>query len=205
VPAEALPLVIDLEAERLAHLDVSEATLASEREVVLEERRLRTEDRPGGRALESLFALAFQAHPYRWPVIGWRSDVESATVEVCREFFRTYYVPNNVLLAIVGDFEPEAALAQVRRSFGAIPAGAPVPRNPTREPEQRGERRAVVHFDLRSPVLEAARAASTGGSSTTRRWRSRRRARIGSWPRRASSTPSPTCAPASPWPGSRRC
>jgi predicted Zn-dependent peptidase len=164
VPAEALPLVIDLEAERLANLDVSEATLASEREVVLEERRLRTEDQPTGRAFEALFALAFQAHPYRWPVIGWRSDIESATVEECREFFRSYYAPNNVLISIAGDFGADAALDRVRRAFGRIPAAPVIPRNPTREPEQRGERRAVVGFpDLSGPLLAAAWHAPASG------------------------------------------
>ncbi len=164
VPAEALPLVIDLEAERVANLDVSEATLASEREVVLEERRLRSEDRPAGRALEALFALAFQAHPYRWPVIGWRSDIESATVEACREFFRTYYAPNNIVISIAGDFEADLALDRVRRAFGGLPAAARIPRNPTREPEQRGERRARVEVpDLRGPILTMAWHAPASG------------------------------------------
>jgi zinc protease len=162
VTTETLPLVIELEAERVAHLDISEATLTSEREVVLEERRMRTEDQPDGRAIETLLATTFQAHPYRWPVIGWRSDVENATVEACREFFDAYYVPNNIVLAIAGAFDTEEALATVRRTFGRLEART-VPRNPTEEPEQEGERRAVVHFDLRSPVLAAAwHAPKTG-------------------------------------------
>jgi zinc protease len=156
VPAEALPLVIDLEAERLAHLDISEETLASEREVVLEERRLRTEDQPGGRAQEALFSLAFRAHPYRWPVIGWRSDVEAASVEACREFFRTYYAPNNIAIAIVGDFDTGDALARVRRAFGPLDPAPEIPRNPQREPEPDGERRQTVLFDLRGPIFSAA-------------------------------------------------
>jgi zinc protease len=163
VTPESLPLVIDLEHERVAHLDISEATLSSEREVVLEERRLRTEDQPGGLAFESLIGLAFLAHPYRWPVIGWRSDVATATVEDCRSFFASYYVPNNIVLSIVGAFDTEAALARVRRTFGTLKATAEVPRNPTIEPEQRGERRATVHFDLRGPILAAAwHAPATG-------------------------------------------
>jgi len=85
VTSETLPLVIELEAERVANLDISEKTLGSERDVVLEERRMRTEDQPNGRAMEALMALTFLAHPYRWPVIGWRSDIEKATLEACRE------------------------------------------------------------------------------------------------------------------------
>jgi zinc protease len=156
VTPETLPLAIALEGERIANLDISEKTLTSEREVVLEERRLRSEDDPEGRAFEALMALAFTAHPYRTPVIGWRSDVEAATVEVCRDFFSTYYAPNNLWLAIVGDFETEPTLARVRRAFGALEAVDPIPRNPTREPEQRGERRQIVYADVRSTLLAGA-------------------------------------------------
>jgi zinc protease len=156
VTAETLPLVIELEAERVANLDISEETLASERQVVLEERRMRTEDQPSGRALEALLALTFKAHPYRWPVIGWRSDVENASVEACREFFDAYYVPNNMVIAIAGDFDAEQAIERVRDTFGRLKPTARVPRNPTLEPEQEGERRATVYFDLRCPVFSAA-------------------------------------------------
>ena len=156
VPTEALPLVIALEAERLANLDISEETLASEREVVLEERRLRTEDQPGGRARETLYALTFQALPYRWPVIGWRSDIESTTIEDCRNFFSTFYVPNNIVIAIVGDFDGDAALEQIRESFSDLAPAAEIPRTRTREPRQSGVRRAQVHFDVRAPVLATA-------------------------------------------------
>jgi predicted Zn-dependent peptidase len=163
VTSETLPLVIDLAAERLANLDINERTLTSEREVVLEERRLRSEDSPTGRALEALFALTFQAHPYRWPVIGWRSDVESTTVEVCREFFDAFYVPNNIVIAVVGSFDTESALARISDAFGELEARESIPRNPTLEPEQEGERTAVVHFDLRSPLLAAAWHAPPSG------------------------------------------
>ena len=161
--SESLPLVIDLEHERVANLDISDHTLESEREVVLEERRMRTEDQPMGRAYEALLALTFQAHPYRWPVIGWRSDVERANVEVCRQFFDTYYSPNNMVIAIVGDFDTESTLAHLRRTFGTLPPAPEIPRNPTAEPAQDGERRALVHFDVRAPVLAAAwHAPATG-------------------------------------------
>jgi zinc protease len=163
VSRESLPLVIGLEAERLANLSITQTTLDSEREVVLEERRMRTEDQPEGRAFEALFALSFVAHPYRWPVIGWRSDIEAATVEACRIFFDHYYVPNNVVVAIVGDFDTAEALAAMRESFGPIPPAKEIPRNPTLEPEQRGERKADVVFDLRSPLVVAAWHAPASG------------------------------------------
>ncbi len=156
VTRESLPLVIDLEYERLANLDISAETLKSEREVVLEERRLRTEDQPMGRLYETLLATLWQASPYRTPVIGWRSDVEKATVEVCREFFDTYYAPNNIVVAIAGDFDADEALAHLERTFGRLEPAAHIPRNPTDEPEQRGERRVEVNFDLRGPLMAAA-------------------------------------------------
>jgi zinc protease len=163
VTEEHLPLVIDLEAERLAHLDIGEASLESEREVVLEERRLRTEDDPRGRAYEALLALAFQAHPYRRPTIGWRSDVEKVNVEVCREFFRTFYAPNNIVIAIAGAFDADDALRRIERAFGGLEPAPRIPVNPTTEPPQLGERRSVVHFDVRGPVLAMAWHAPPSG------------------------------------------
>ena len=163
VTAESLPLVIDLEYERVANLEVSAETLESEREVVLEERRMRTEDRPQGRAYEALFATTWQALSYRSPVIGWRSDVERATVEACQEFFDTYYSPNNIILSIVGDFDTDATLAHIRRTFGTLSPAASIPRSPTVEPPQKGERRTRIEFDLRAPILTMAwHAPSTG-------------------------------------------
>jgi len=156
VTSESLPLVIDLEHERVASLDISQETLDSEREVVLEERRMRTEDSPVGRVYESLLAMVWKAHPYRWPVIGWRSDVEKATVEACREFFDAYYSPNNMVISIAGAFDTEMALARLRRTFGTLPPAPEIPRNPTEEPLQDGERRGIVYFDLNSPIFAAA-------------------------------------------------
>jgi predicted Zn-dependent peptidase len=163
VTSESLPLVIDLEAERLAHLDISQATLDKEREVVLEERRLRVEDSPGGLAFEALAALTWVAHPYRWPVIGWRSDVEAVTVEACREFFDTYYSANNVVLVVVGDFDTAETLERIERAFGGIEPAEFIPRNPTTVTEQRGERRATIRDDVRIPLLYAAWHAPASG------------------------------------------
>ena len=126
-----------------------------------------------GRAYEALFALLWQALPYRTPVIGWRSDVEKATVEVCREFFATYYAPNNIVIVDRGRLRRRGR-ARAHRAHLRQAARRPrqIPRNPTEEPEQRGERRAVVHFDVRGPLLAAAlararhRAAPTARRST---------------------------------------
>jgi zinc protease len=154
--AEHLPLLIELEAERLRNLDISDESLTSEREVVLEERRMRTEDNPQGRAFEALLALTFQAHPYRVPTIGWRSDVEQVGVEDCLDFFRTYYAPDNLVVSIAGDFEADEAIALIERHMGSLDPTEEIPRNPTAEPEQQGERRATVYFDVRGPLLAVA-------------------------------------------------
>ncbi len=163
VTSEHLPLVIELEAERLRHLDMSAESLESEREVVLEERRFRTEDSPQGRLFEALMALAFQAHPYRHPTIGWRSDIEKVDVETCRRFFETYYAPNNLVVAVAGDFDSEEVIELVRRHFGPLEAAERIPRNPTVEPVQQGERRSTVHFGVRAPLFAAAWHAPPSG------------------------------------------
>jgi zinc protease len=164
LPAEHLPLAIALEAERLAHLDISETSLQSEREVVIEERRLRTEDDPEGRAFEALMALAFKAHPYRVPTIGWRSDLEKVGVEEAMAFYRDYYAANNIVVVVAGDFETEEVLAQVRESFGALPHAERIPRNPTEEPAQLGERRATLRLPVRAPLVTLAWHAPAAGS-----------------------------------------
>lgn len=156
VTRENLPLVIELEAERLRFLDISEDSLSSEREVVIEERRLRTENNPEGKLFEQLLALTFQAHPYRVPTIGWKSDLEKMGVPECRAFFDQYYAANNLVVSVVGDFDTEETLAKIREQFGPLRTREFVPRNPTEEPEQRGERRATVEFDVRAPILAMA-------------------------------------------------
>lgn len=164
IAPDSLPLVIELEAERIANLKITEETLASERQVVLEERRMRTEDSPDGRAFEMLLATTFMAIPYRVPTIGWRSDIEKVTVEACREFFHTYYAPNNIVIAIAGAFDAKETLARVERAFSRFEPVANIPRSVTEEPVQQGERRAEVLFDLRSPILAAAWHAPKTGS-----------------------------------------
>jgi zinc protease len=154
--AEHLLLLIELEAERLKHLDISEESLTSEREVVLEERRMRTENSPEGRAFEALLALTFQAHPYRVPTIGWRSDVEAVGVEDCLSFFRSFYAPNNLVISIAGDFDADDAIAHIEKHMSDLDRAEQIPRNPTVEPQQDGERRSTVYFDVRGPILAAA-------------------------------------------------
>ncbi|MAI80021.1 MAG: peptidase M16 [Deltaproteobacteria bacterium] len=163
VTAEALPLVLALEAERFANLDINQAMLDSERQVVIEERRMRVEDQPGGLAFESLAATTWQAHPYRWPVIGWKADIEAVTLEACRTFFETYYAANNLVLVIVGDIDTDETLALVEEKFGGLHRADSIPRNPGKVVPQRGERRVVINLDTRVPLIYGAWHAPAAG------------------------------------------
>jgi zinc protease len=151
--SDALETVIDLEADRMRSLRLTAESLEQEREVVKEERRLRTENSIFGLMEEQLEALVFLAHPYRWPVIGWMADIERITREDCEAFFRTYYAPNNAAVYAVGDLDPDRTLALVERHYGDVPAGPrPLP-VPLGEPPQRGERRAMVRYPAQAPAL----------------------------------------------------
>jgi len=160
--SEALPLVLDLEADRMASLTIDDASLAREREVVKEERRFRTDNDIDGMLAEALGALTYLAHPYRWPVIGWMTDIEAITRQDCEGYFRTYYAPNNCTLVLVGDFEPAAALREIDRLYGPIGAGGKLPGVATGEPPQKGERRAVIRYPSQAPALIAAFRTAAG-------------------------------------------
>lgn len=155
LPSDRLELAIRLEAERQANLNITAENLASEREVVKEERRLRTDNSPFGALSEQLYAAAFLAHPYHWPVVGWMSDLDAITLEDCQNYFRTYYAPNNATVVIVGDFKTDEAVGLVKKYYGDIkaqPFGAPVK---TIEPEQLGERRVELHKIAQTPICLA--------------------------------------------------
>jgi zinc protease len=140
VPSHHLPLVLWLEADRMASLEVSEDKFLTEREVVKEERRMRFENQPFGRLPEIIFENAFTTHPYRHQTIGSMADLEAASINDVREFHRTYYVPNNATVVIVGDFDSDEALGLVQRYLGRVPRGAPVPRDIPTEPTHTQEK-----------------------------------------------------------------
>ncbi len=144
VPAQYLPLVLWLEADRMASLEVTEQKFLTEREVVKEERRMRFENQPFGRLSEIIFDKAFKVHPYKHQTIGSLADLEAASIADVREFHATYYVPNNATIVLVGDFETRQARELVERYLGKVPAGKPVPREIPKEPPQKGEERHTV-------------------------------------------------------------
>jgi zinc protease len=147
-----LELALDLEADRMTHLRLDPEDIKSEREVVKEERRLR-ENAPTGPMHEQLGALAYLAHPYHWPVIGWMSDIERITREDLETYYKMYYAPNNATLIIVGDVDTAATMGAVQRSFGAIPKGPPPPAVHPPEPPQTGERRTEIPRPTALPAL----------------------------------------------------
>jgi zinc protease len=154
--AEALPLVVDLESDRMASLAVTPKLLSSERQVVLEERRLRVDNEIAGLLDEELSTLLWKAHPYRWPVIGWQKDIEAITREDCLAYFRTYYAPNNATVYVSGDFDPKEALALIKKAYGKIKPGPAAPAVLDAEPKQKGERRATVRHPAQAPAVMVA-------------------------------------------------
>lgn len=113
---------------------------------------MRTDDSPAGLLYEALGAAAFQAHPYHFPTIGWGADIQGLTPAVTERFFKSYYSPNNAVIAMVGDINPAEVIKLVESSFGAIPSATVPPPVFTDEPPQRGERRVEVAFDA-EPIL----------------------------------------------------
>jgi zinc protease len=134
-------------------LTIDDASLAREREVVKEERRFRTDNDIDGMMDEAMGALAFLAHPYRWPIVGWMTDLDLISRQDCERYFRTYYAPNNCTLVLVGDFDPGGALALIQKLYGQIPSGDPLPSVAAGEPPQKGERRAVIRYPSQAPAV----------------------------------------------------
>jgi len=122
VPAAALPLVLELEADRLQNLVLEPEPVEREREVVLNERRETVEDDVDELASEHLYLEAFRVHGYRHPTIGFTEDVEGLTIADCQAFYRTYYAPNNATLVVVGDADPETVAELVARHYGEMVA-----------------------------------------------------------------------------------
>jgi zinc protease len=143
LPADRLELAVRLEADRLQNLQITLESLEPEREVVRSERKLRSVNAPFGLLIEQLFALAYEQHPYRWPVVGWDHDLKNLTLEDCQEYYRTYYSPNNAAVVIVGDVSAEEAWKTVERIYGPIPSQTHPRRVITPEKPQRGEKRAI--------------------------------------------------------------
>ena len=151
--ADRVTLALELESDRMQGLILDANEFKTEREVVKEERRLRSEDDPQGALVEALFAQAYVSHPYHWPVIGWFADLDAMTLEDLQRHYDTYYSPNNATLVIVGDIKAESLIPTVTKLFEPIPKG-PTPKPLVAvEPEQRGERRFMLKREAQVPFV----------------------------------------------------
>jgi len=148
-----LAVSFELEAERMRHLRLTDEEFQKEVKVVMEERRLRTEDRPEGLLYEQFMVTAYQAHPYRNPIIGWMDDLKNLRVEDLKDWYRRWYAPNNATLVVVGDVEPRAVFDLARQYFGAIPRGVIAPNAVSAEPQQQVMRRTRVAAPAEVPSI----------------------------------------------------
>src|SRR3954463_3395642 len=165
MPAQYLPLALWLEADRMASLRIDKDTFVNEREVVKEERRMRVDNQPYGRLNEIIYANAFTVHPYKHSTIGSMEDLEAASIDDVREFFETYYVPENATLVLVGDFDAAQAKLLVGQYLGRVAkARQPVPRDIPKEPPQTAERRVKVEAPWPLPAVVVAHHITSDGN-----------------------------------------
>ena len=137
----------------MANLVISDANFAKEIQVVMEERRLRTDDQPQAVVYERLMATAYQTHPYRRPIIGWMDDLQHMTAQDARDWYARWYVPNNATLVVAGDVKSDDVIALAKKYFGVIPA-RPLPvRKPQTEVRQVGDKRIVVKTPAKLPYV----------------------------------------------------
>lgn len=154
--SDRIGLPIELEADRMQNLVLTKDAVLSERDVVTEERRLRYDDDPQSLVYEQVMAVAFNNHPYRWPVIGWMSDLKTLNPDDLINHYRTYYAPNNAVVIVVGDVKKEDIVAKVEAAFGSIPSGPEIKTVKIEDDEQIGERRFYVRKEAELPFIVSA-------------------------------------------------
>ena len=154
--SDRIGLPIELEADRMRNLVLTKDSVLSERDVVTEERRLRYDDDPQSLVYEQVMATAFNNHPYRWPVIGWMSDLKTLNPDDLINHYRTYYEPNNAVAIVVGDVKKEDIVSKVEAAFGDIPAGPEIKAVKIEDEEQIGERRFYVKKEAELPYIVSA-------------------------------------------------
>ena len=151
-----LELAMRLEADRMRNLKLTNEEFSKEIKVVMEERRLRTDDQAHSLVYEKLMSVAYQAHPYRRPIIGWMNDLENMNVQDAQEWYERWYAPNNAVLVVVGDVDPERVYFLAKKYYGKINSRPIVPlslRKPQKEPVQKGIKRLVVKAPAKMPYL----------------------------------------------------
>ena len=154
--SDRFTVAIDLEADRMQNLSFDDAQFTPELHVVMEERRLRTDNNPVSALFEQISSVAYAAHPYQWPTIGWMDDLKQATRQDAMDYYHTYYRPGNAVVVCVGDFSADALRTQLEKAFAPVPADDPPPRVRAVEPEQQGENRTVVRREAQLPFVASA-------------------------------------------------
>ena len=153
IPKQKLEEMMQLEADRMRHLTLDPKEFAQEIRVVMEERRLRTDDQPQAMLFEQMSGVAFQSHPYRVPIIGWMNDLENMTAQDARDWYERWYVPNNAYVVIVGDVDHVQVFKLAEKTYGQLKS-RPLPlRKPQDEPTQTGIRRLTVKAPADLPVV----------------------------------------------------
>jgi len=153
--SDRIAISLDLESDRMQNLLLDPKEFLSERDVVKEERRMRTDDDPTNTMVEQMTAAAFIAHPYQWPVIGWMADISNITRDDLFEHYHRYYAPQNATIVVAGDFDTKTLLPMIEKYFGQIPRGPAVPKVGAVEPKQLGERRIIVKKQAELPAVFA--------------------------------------------------
>ncbi|HOY70521.1 MAG TPA: pitrilysin family protein [Methylotenera sp.] len=149
-----LPLSFELEADRMANLQLTKEEFDKEIKVVMEERRWRTDDKPQAQVNEHFNSAAFRTHPYGRPVVGWMSDLENMTYEDAQEWYHLWYAPNNAVVVVVGDVKADDVYKLAKQHFGKVKPKAVPARKPQVEPQQVGERRLVVKAPAKLPSIQ---------------------------------------------------
>jgi zinc protease len=155
LPSDRIELSLQFESDRMRNLILDEKETSAERSVVMEERRWRLEDDPQGSLLEGVVAEAFMVHPYRWPVIGWMPDLASIGREDLAAYYRRYYSPDNAVIVISGDIDPDELMGKITDCFSAIEPGPERESFVSAEPPQRGERRVKLRREAELPHIIA--------------------------------------------------
>lgn len=153
LPSDKIGLSIKLEADRMVNLLLDPKEVIAERDVVMEERRMRYEDDPQNLLYEEVVATAFKTHTYRWPVIGWMSDIASIERKDLYEYYKTYYSPNNAFIIVSGAVNSEKVITEIKQEFENIPSKELPERTKSVEPKQAGEKRVYLKKEAELPYI----------------------------------------------------
>lgn len=164
IPSGKLDLLLDIESDRMVNLLFNPKAIQSEREVVKEERRLRTENSVAGSMNEAMFSSVFKVNNYRWPVIGYMKDLNETGIDKLKQFYKTYYSPNNSVLVIVGDFQTTRVKKWIEKDYGHLKSQDIPPLKPPVEPVQKAMRTVTLKKEVQSPSVAIGYQAVSAGT-----------------------------------------